>query len=112
MAAAHAGGDPEFAVAGLVLWGSYATESAGLADRGDLRVLSVTGSEDGLSDPAAIGANRGHLPQDAVTVEIDGMNHAQFGAYGDQSGDGTARIDDAAARQVLAEAVTAFLEEG
>jgi hypothetical protein len=112
MAAAHAGGDPAFPVAGLVLWGAYATESAGLADRGDLRVLSVTGSEDGLSDPAAIEANRGHLPEDAVTVEIDGMNHAQFGAYGDQSGDGTARIDDAAARQVLAEHVTAFLDEG
>ena len=112
MAAVHAGGGPEFPLAGVVLWGAYATEGAELSDRGDLRVLSVTGSEDGLSDPATIDANRGRLPEDAVTVEIDGMNHAQFGAYGDQFGDGTARIDDPAARSALAETVTAFLEQG
>ncbi|MFE3461037.1 alpha/beta hydrolase [Nocardiopsis aegyptia] len=111
MAAAHAGGEPAFPVAGVVLWGSYATEGAGLADRNDLAVLSVSGSEDGLSDPAAVEANRDHLPEDAVTVEIDGMNHAQFGAYGDQFGDGAARIDDPAARSALAETVTAFLEQ-
>ncbi|RKS06166.1 alpha/beta hydrolase family protein [Nocardiopsis sp. Huas11] len=112
MAASHAGGDPEFPLAGVVLWGAYATEGAELSGRSDLRVLSVTGSEDGLSDPATIDANRGHLPQDAATVEIDGMNHAQFGSYGEQSGDGTARIDDSAARHALAETVTDFLERG
>ncbi|MEU0491419.1 alpha/beta hydrolase [Nocardiopsis sp. NPDC006139] len=111
MAASHAGGDPDLALAGLVLWGSYATEGAGLADRDDLRVLSVSGSEDALSDPATIEANGPHLPADAERVEIDGMNHAQFGAYGDQSGDGTARISDTDARGALAEAVTAFLAQ-
>ncbi|MDT0328497.1 alpha/beta hydrolase [Nocardiopsis lambiniae] len=112
MAASHAGDDPAFAPEGLVLWGSYATEGAGLAERDDLRVLSVSGGEDGLSDPAAIDENRGHLPGNAVMVEIDGMNHAQFGAYGDQSGDGAARIDDAEAHRVLAETVTGFLTGG
>ena len=51
------------------------------------------------------------MPADAESVEIDGMNHAQFGAYGDQSGDGTARISDTDARGALAEAVTAFLAQ-
>ncbi|WP_306368773.1 alpha/beta hydrolase [Nocardiopsis sp. CC223A] len=111
MAAAHAGGDPDLSLAGLVLWGSYATEGAGLADRDDLRVLSVSGGQDALSDPETIDAARPHLPPDTEPVEIDGMNHAQFGAYGDQSGDGTARITDADAHRVLAGAVTAFLTQ-
>ncbi|SHK67357.1 Alpha/beta hydrolase family protein [Nocardiopsis flavescens] len=110
MAASHAGGDPDPAPAGLILWGSYATEGAGLAGRDDLRVLSVSGGEDALSDPATVAANRGHLPPDAESVEIEGMNHAQFGAYGEQSGDGTADIGDAEARAALAAAVTAFLD--
>ncbi|CAL9375293.1 hypothetical protein SUDANB121_00953 [Nocardiopsis dassonvillei] len=109
MAASHGGGDPDLPLAGLVLWGSYATEGAGLADRSDLRVLSVSGSEDGLSDPAAIDEHRAYLPPNAELVEIEGMNHAQFGAYGDQSGDGTAVISDTDAHRALAESVTAFL---
>ncbi|MFL1379691.1 alpha/beta hydrolase [Nocardiopsis protaetiae] len=111
MAAAHAGGDPDLTLVGLVLWGAYATEGADLAERDDLRVLSVSGGRDALSDPATVTANRPHLPANAELVEIDGMNHAQFGAYGPQSGDGTARITDADAHSALAETMTAFLAE-
>lgn len=111
MAAAYAGGEPETEVAGLVLWASYATESAGLADRDDLRVLSVSGSRDGLSGPEEVDAHRPDLPAAAEAVRIDGMNHAQFGAYGDQSGDGEALLSDAEARTELVEATAAFLEK-
>ncbi|PDP88516.1 alpha/beta hydrolase [Glycomyces fuscus] len=110
MAASHLGGRTDDTVAGLVLWGSYATEGAGLAGRDDLAVLSVTGSRDGLSDPATVEENRANLPPDAHTREIQGMNHAQFGAYGAQRGDDPADIGDAEAHRRLAAATSGFLD--
>lgn len=96
--------DPQ--VAGLILFGSYcANDLSG----SDLRVLSIGGSRDGLSTPAKIGAARHLLPPDAVLVEIDGMDHAQFGDYGAQPGDLPATIDDRTARSRITEALTAFL---
>ncbi|MGH1550649.1 alpha/beta hydrolase [Leifsonia poae] len=94
------------AVKGLILFGSYcANDVSGT----DLRVLSIGGSRDGLSTPAKIAAARHLLPPDAELVEIDGMNHGQFGDYGPQSGDGVATIDDRAAQERLTEALAAFL---
>jgi hypothetical protein len=110
MAASHLGGRTDETVLGLVLWGSYATEGAGLAGRDDLAVVSVTGSRDGLSDPATVEENRANLPADAHTYEIQGMNHAQFGAYGEQRGDDPADIGDAEAHRRLAEVMGDFLD--
>ncbi|MEV2278090.1 alpha/beta hydrolase [Nocardiopsis sp. NPDC049922] len=111
MAAFYAGGEPRGSLAGVILWGSYATEGAGLAQREDLRVLSVSGGRDGLSDPADTEANRPHLPADATTRTISGMNHAQFGAYGPQPGDGASEISDAEAHRALGDVVADFLTE-
>ncbi len=99
-----AGGD----VAGLVLFGSYCANDL---SRTDLRVLSISGSRDGLSTPAKIDAARGLLPANATMVQIQGMNHAQFGNYGPQSGDGEATISDAEARQGVTVALGKFFEE-
>ena len=112
MAATYTGGDPAPEVAGLILWASYATESAGLDTRDDLRVLAVAGGRDGLTTPAEFEENGRHLPESAESVEVEGMNHAQFGAYGPQSGDGEAVLSDEAARAELAEVTGAFLAAG
>ena len=94
------------AVKGLILFGSYCANDV---SDSDLRVLSIGGRRDGLSTPAKIAAARHLLPADAELVEIEGMNHGQFGDYGPQSGDGVATIDDQTARERLTEALTAFL---
>ncbi|WP_285730288.1 alpha/beta hydrolase [Nocardiopsis sp. ATB16-24] len=109
MAASYVGGRTPDTVRGLVLWGSYATEGARLSGRDDLEVVSVSGSRDGLSTPTAVRERRDLLPGDALVHEIEGMNHAQFGAYGDQSGDGVPEIDDEEARRALVEVMSAFL---
>lgn len=75
----------------LLLFASYC--SADLADS-DLPVLSLAGSEDGLSTPEKIADARHLLPEDAELVEIDGASHASFGDYGPQPGDGTPTISD------------------
>ncbi len=77
---------------GLVLFASYCATD--LSDSG-LPVLSISGSEDGLTTPQKVDENRGMLPADAVFVEIDGAAHASFGDYGPQAGDGSPTITDA-----------------
>lgn len=76
----------------LVLFASYCATD--LADQ-DLPVLSIAGSEDGLSTPEKIADARALLPADAELVEIDGAAHASFGDYGPQAGDGTPSLTDA-----------------
>ncbi|WP_295126848.1 alpha/beta hydrolase [uncultured Leifsonia sp.] len=96
-------------VEGLVLFGSYCANDL---SRSDLRVLSISGSRDGLSTPAKIDAARGMLPPSATMVQIEGMNHAQFGDYGPQAGDGVATISDAQARQGVTVALVKFFGQG
>ncbi|MEV8220639.1 alpha/beta hydrolase [Microbacterium sp. NPDC077391] len=86
----------------MVLFASYCAND--LSDSG-VPVLSLSGSEDGLSTPEKIADARDLLPADAELVEIDGASHASFGSYGPQAGDGTPTITDAAVRAQITELV-------
>lgn len=109
MACRHADGNPDD-VDGLVLLAAYCDEDDDLRDD-DLAVLSVQGTADGVVDRETERDNRDLLGDDATIVEVEGMNHAQFGAYGDQRGDDPAEIDDAAARDALVSAIVDWLDE-
>lgn len=96
------------AVAGLVLFGSYC---AAVPERAELRVLSLSGSADGLSTPEEIAATANLLPADTRFVELEGANHARFGDYGVENGDGVATMStDAAAAEITRE-LSDFLTE-
>lgn len=73
----------------LVLFASYCANDL---SKSGLPVLSLSGSEDGLSTPEKIADARHLLPADAEMVEIPGASHASFGDYGPQAGDGTPTI--------------------
>ena len=73
----------------LVLFASYCANDLSASG---LPVLSLSGSEDGLSTPEKIADARHLLPADAEMVEIPGASHASFGDYGPQAGDGTPTI--------------------
>jgi hypothetical protein len=92
MAASYAAVNP---VGGLVLWAAYPAASADLS-AAELAVVSISASGDGLATPAKIAASRPLLPPDTTWVVIAGGNHAQFGWYGPQAGDGAATISRAA----------------
>jgi len=95
------------AVRGLVLWGAY--PPAGVDLRGaQLRVAVVYGSADGLSTPAEVEAARLRLPAEATWTLIVGGNHAGYGWYGAQRGDGAATISSEA-QEAQAVAATAAL---
>ncbi|WP_336646837.1 alpha/beta hydrolase [Microbacterium sp. USHLN186] len=93
--------------AGLLLYASY--PAGDISDVLRIPVESVSGSRDGLATPAKIAASREDLPADAHFMVIEGAVHAQFGDYGPQAGDGRPTISDAAARQAIVDASTAFL---
>lgn len=94
-------------VDGLVLFGSYCAND--LSGDDDLRVLSIGASEDGLSTPEDIEAGATKLPPTAEFVEIDGANHAAFGDYGVQPGDGTATKSSEDVAAELTVLLTAFM---
>ena len=73
---------------GLVLLAAYATKPL---DEG-LSVLELHGSEDGVLNRKALEKGRRYLPASAAAEELPGGNHAQFGDYGHQKGDGAATV--------------------
>ena len=58
----------------------------------DTQVLSIYGSQDGLTTPQDITETKDLIPSDAIFFEVKGGNHAQFGSYGPQDGDNKADI--------------------
>ena len=92
----------------LVLFASYCSNDLSASG---LPVLSLAGSEDGLSTPAKIADTRSLLPVDAELVEIAGASHASFGDYGPQAGDGTPTISDTEMTRVLTELIGGFLRD-
>jgi hypothetical protein len=78
-------------VQGLVLMASYPASSDDLSDY-DLEVLSIYGTQDAVMADGSIEDSRALLPGDTRWAAIEGGNHAQFGWYGSQSGDGQATI--------------------
>ncbi len=95
-------------VQGLVLWASYPASSDDLSSAG-VKVLSISGTLDGLSTPAKIEASRALLPADTTFVPIEGGDHAQFGWYGPQAGDNPATISREDQQRQVVQATLDFL---
>lgn len=95
-------------VQGLVLWASY--PAADIHGSG-LKVLSLRGTLDGLVTQQKWQDSQPLLPKDALYVSITGGNHASYGDYGPQKGDGEAVIT-ALEQQLRAVDETCTLLEG
>ena len=108
MACRHAASNPD-RVDGLVLLGAYCDGGDDLRGTG-LTALSTLGGADGVISAETERERRVLLGERAVFERIDGMNHAQFGAYGDQRGDDESEIDDETARDRLLTIVGNWLQ--
>ena len=75
-------------LSGLILLAAYATKPL---DK-HLAVLELHGSEDGVLNRDKLEQGRQYLPSSALAEELPGGNHAQFGDYGPQKGDGAATV--------------------
>ncbi|MCD8326745.1 MAG: alpha/beta hydrolase [Lachnospiraceae bacterium] len=85
MAASYAAGHTE-ELDGVILLAAYATKPLA-----DLSVLALYGSEDGVLSMEKLENGRQYA-EDYTEICIEGGNHAGFGCYGEQSGDGAASI--------------------
>lgn len=88
---------------GLILLAAYST--ADLKDSG-LSVLLVRGDRDGVLNLTKYEDSLSNLPHGTCEWIIYGGNHAQFGSYGHQEGDGDAAIS---AGEQIAQTVQAVL---
>lgn len=94
-------------VQGVALWASYPATSDDMSTT-DLKGLSTYGSNDQVLDMDNFNDTVSLLPHGTIMKVIQGGNHAQFGNYGLQPGDGTATIT-AADQQAQAAGLTARL---
>jgi dienelactone hydrolase len=106
MAAAYARSHSD-KVQGVAFWASYPSTSDDLSIT-DLKGLSIYGSNDQVLNKDTFNATLDLLPHGTIMKVIQGGNHAQFGNYGLQPGDGIATIS-AVDQQTQAADLTARL---
>jgi len=106
MAASYVYNHPD-QVDGLVLWAAYPASNNSLAAISNLPVLDIYGTEDGQA--AELWEARSLLPPETQWLIIEGGNHAQFGWYGRQSGDGEATISREQQQEAFTQATAALL---
>jgi hypothetical protein len=105
MAASHAAKHTD-TYDGLVLLAAYST-----AQITDLSVLSIYGTADGVMDAEKYEKYLGNLPKETVEVVLDGANHAGFGSYGAQDGDGEATISQQEQVERTVQAIVSMIKQ-
>ncbi len=78
-------------LSGLILLAAYATKPLPK----DMPVLVLYGSEDRVLNRSKLEQGNQYLPAAALSEELPGGNHAQFGDYGPQRGDGAPTLSRA-----------------
>lgn len=92
---------------GLFLLAAYSTSD--LVDyKGD--VISIYGDKDKVLSMNSFEKNMKNLPENAVVEIIEGGNHAQFGTYGFQKGDGQATITTEQQQEIVREKIYNMIE--
>jgi len=86
------------AVDGLFLFGSYSDQDLS-SFRGE--VISIMGTKDLIINRENYEAAKGNLPSQAEIIEVEGLNHSDFGNYGLQSGDGASGFSEAEIIELL-----------
>lgn len=91
---------------GIVFLASYA--AADLSNT-DLEALSLYGSEDLVLNREKYEENAANLPVRFAETVIEGGNHAGFGDYGPQDGDGSASISADKQQEIAADTIDAAI---
>lgn len=96
-------------VSGLILLAAYPASSSDLSSY-DLNVLSIYGDRDLVLDVSKLEGTKNLLPNDTEYHIIAGGNHAYFGNYGEQKGDGSALITRSEQQLLTIEIISSFIE--
>ena len=90
---------------GVILLGTHST-----SDITSLRVLSIYGTNDKVMNHKTYEKNRENIAPYTEKVIIGG-NHAYFGMYGEQKGDGTATITNEKQIRTTADYIVQFITQ-
>ena len=91
---------------GLILLAAYPTKALPEG----MTVLSIYGTQDGVLNRQKLEEGRKYLPASARELAIEGGNHAQFGSYGVQKGDGVPSVTAAAQQEETVRFVLSVLK--
>lgn len=94
---------------GLIFLASYPSGNSDLSGY-NIPVLSITGSEDQILNWDSYNEAKINLPEETVSIMIEGGNHSNFGYYGFQSGDGESRISREEQHNQLADLISEFIK--
>ncbi len=94
-------------IAGIVFMGSYPYKDLSALD---LFALDITGSNDMVLNRQKAFESTPLYPADRDSLVIEGGNHAYFGSYGEQDGDGEASITNADQIAITAAYITESLD--
>lgn len=100
---------PPSSVEGLIFWAAYPADNNDLSGT-DIEVLSIYASNDKVASLEEIQDSKTRLPEDTRYVEIEGGNHAGFGWYGPQNGDGVLEISKISQQDQIVAATVTFLQ--
>ena len=93
---------------GMVLLAAYSTKDL---HEEDFSVISLYGSKDGVLNMDKIEESRAYMPTNYTEICIEGGNHAQFGNYGVQKGDGIASISRQEQQNQTVEAICKMIRD-
>ena len=94
---------------GLILLAAYSTEDLTATD---LKVCSLYGDRDGVLNLEKYQQYRSNLPQDTLELVLEGGNHAGFGSYGPQEGDGISPLEPGVQLTWTADRICEFILGG
>lgn len=94
---------------GLILLAAYSTKD--LTETG-LKVCSLYGDQDGVLNLEKYREYRNNFPEGTMEVVLEGGNHAGFGSYGAQDGDGESTLAPGAQLQWTADRILEFIRKG
>ncbi|MBC2043759.1 alpha/beta hydrolase [Listeria seeligeri] len=101
--------DNEDEIQGVFFLASYPDEK-GTLKNASFPAISITATNDKVLNKDSYNESKKYLPKDTTFVSIEGGNHAQFGSYGTQHGDGKATISGTEQTEQVANAMISWLK--
>lgn len=93
-------------ISGLLLLAAYSTQNI---SKINIPVVLLYGENDEVLNRDNMKKYQNNLPKEAFVYEIPGANHAYFGNYGEQKGDGKADISRGEQQQITIEIIKQYL---
>ena len=102
--------DHHHLIEGIVFLSAYPANSVDLSET-SLKILSIYGTLDDVLNHETFLETQALLPSHTLYFAIEGGNHAYFGHYGEQKGDGSATITRVEQQNITRELIITWMFE-